>query len=397
MAASAHSKHMALSLFLAGVIVAAGSGGSRGSAEGLATGEQREDEAGELDRVVAADLARRARAFLGSLDAAKRARVQLGFDDGRRTQWSFLPGVRAGLAMRELSGDERARARELLRSLLSAPGMLKAEAIMSLDSVLREMEISRGGTGASRDSLNYGIAVFGAPEDERWGFKFEGHHLSINVAVGVGEEGRAVTGSDAVQAKVVVSATPFFVGASPARVPQGGQAGLRVLADEQDIGERLASSLDEAQMSRAKLEGQTPREIVLINERLLEDATAIGVGYADLDDGQRGLLRELVATFARNLRRELAERELARVERAGWEQVRFAWGGERPTVREEVGGEIGGAGDGKARYYRITTPTAVIEYANSQDGANHVHAVWHDRERNFGKPGAALREHLKNE
>jgi hypothetical protein len=37
----------------------------------------------------------------------------------------------------------------------------------------------------------------------------------------------------------------------------------------------------------------------------------------------------------------------------------------------------------------------VIEYDNTQDGANHIHTVWRDLERDFG--GDALREHVRRE
>ena len=92
---------------------------------------------------------------------------------------------------------------------------------------------------------------------------------------------------------------------------------------------------------------------------------------------QRGLLERLIGEYAHNLRHELAEQELDRIRSADMGKVRFAWAG---TL--EVG---------RPHYYRITGPTFVIEYDNTQNDANHVHTVWHDRERDFGHD--LLKEH----
>jgi hypothetical protein len=50
--------------------------------------------------------------------------------------------------------------------------------------------------------------------------------------------------------------------------------------------------------------------------------------------------------------------------------VHFAWAGsDRPR---------------EGHYYRLQTPTFIVEYDNTQDGANHIHAVWRDPTRDFG-------------
>jgi len=57
--------------------------------------------------------------------------------------------------------------------------------------------------------------------------------------------------------------------------------------------------------------------------------------------------------------------------------VRFGW--------------AGGTRVGEGHYYRIQGPTFVIEYDNTQNGANHVHSVWRDLDADFG--GDLLRRH----
>ena len=47
----------------------------------------------------------------------------------------------------------------------------------------------------------------------------------------------------------------------------------------------------------------------------------------------------------------------------------------------------------KPHYYRLHSPTFLIEYLNAQDDASHQHAVWRDLEDDYGLD--ALRLHLE--
>ena len=84
-----------------------------------------------------------------------------------------------------------------------------------------------------RDPELYYLTIFGKPPDRgKWGWRVEGHHLSLNFAL---EDGK------------IVAATPAFFGANPAEVRQGPRQGLRTLADREDRALRLIQSLDEGQ------------------------------------------------------------------------------------------------------------------------------------------------------
>src|SRR5262249_47964852 len=61
-----------------------------------------------------------ARAFLASLDDATRARARLPFDDAARKDWQFVPRDRKGLSLGEMNDAQRAAARALIESGLSA-------------------------------------------------------------------------------------------------------------------------------------------------------------------------------------------------------------------------------------------------------------------------------------
>lgn len=314
----------------------------------------------------AGDIAAAAGAFLDSLSPELRAAAARSFDDPARLDWHFVPRGRPGVTFAQMDAGQRTAARNLLRAALSSRGVLKAEGIMALDGVLREMERAAGGDGASRDPLAYTIAVYGMPgKGTPWGWKIEGHHLSLNFTLPAGE---------------AVAHTPAFMGTNPATVAQGPQAGLRVLSREEDLGRALAGSLTEAQRVEGILSGQVPSDILTMPGRGLDAAPARGVRHSDLDASQQALLLELIEEFAGNLRRELALAELERIRAAGLAEVRFAWAGELLP--------------GRPHYYRISGPTFVIEYDNTANNANHVHTVWHDRERNFGQD--LLRQHYEH-
>lgn len=309
-------------------------------------------------------LADAARAFLDSLRPEQRQQANLEFEHPSRLDWHYIPRDRMGLSLGEMNADERAAAHELLHATLSGQGYLKTIAVMELDQVLREAAESRGRRADHRDPLLYYLTVFGDPStDGPWGWRFEGHHVSLNFS--------SVTGE--------VAVTPAFFGANPAEVREGRRAGLRVLAPEEDLGRRLLASLDEAQRDLAVLETETPMDILLAPGT---DADSLepprGVAFADMTDEQQDLVGALLAVWAGNLAPGLAETQLERIHSAGMESIRFAW--------------IGSSDPGQPHYYRLHGPTFVIEYDNAQPGANHIHTVWRDTERDFGAD--LLRRHL---
>lgn len=303
-----------------------------------------------------------AEAFLKSLPEPLHAKAAAPFADPRRTDWKFVPADRAGVHFDEMNDDQRRAARALLRSGLSSQGVLKLDAIVSLESVLHDLE----NKNPLRDPGKYVFMVFGTPGDAHgWGWKFEGHHVSVNFTL-LGPE--------------VVGATPMFMGSNPGEVRTGPHAGKRVLALEEDLARELVRSLTEKQRAAAVLSGEVPADVLAIPGRPLDGlwpATPVGLPLADLDPAQKELAGRLVEEFARNLRGDLADRELARI-RADLGAVRFVWAGPSEP--------------GRGHYYRLVGASFAVEYDNTQNNANHVHVLWHDRERDFGAD--PLRAHL---
>lgn len=325
-------------------------------------GARAETPASPEQAKVAADMARAAQDFLAALSAEQKAKATFEFKDAERLNWHFIPRERKGLPLKEMTPEQRKLAQALLETGLSRKGVEKALVIMSLEQILREIE-----GRPIRDPQLYYVSVFGAPRAQgTWGWRVEGHHLSLNFTI---LDGRSV------------AAAPSFFGANPAEIRSGPRQGTRALAAEEDLARRLAKSLTPEQRATGVIAAEAPKDIILVPKekvRLLEPA---GLPLAKLEAGQAALLKDLVRQYAERLRGELAERDLSRIEQAGWDRVYFAW--------------AGGLEPGQGHYYRVQGPTFVLEYDNTQNNANHIHSVWHDLTENFG--GDPLREHYEKE
>ena len=315
---------------------------------------------GRASRTAMADLAA---AFVDALSEPQRRHAMWPFDDGERFNWHYVPRQRAGVPIEDMSPAAKTAVHDLLRHALSATGYRKAVDVMSLEEPLGLIENHQR---HYRHPENYSVTVFGTPGRLPWGWRIEGHHLSLNFT--------AVT-------EELFGVTPTFWGANPARVPDGyPMAGHRTLGRETDLSYRLVRSLGEAERARAIIATTSLGNI--ITEPGREDALREreGLPLAAMAEGLRNLALELLETYAGNLRGDLAAAELARMRAAGLDEVHFAWGG--PLE------------DGHANYWRLHGPITLIEYDNTQNDANHIHSVWHDLERNWGRD--LLREHYEN-
>jgi hypothetical protein len=309
------------------------------------------------------EMALRAQAFLDTLDSAQNKRARFPLDAPAWKDWHFVPRDRPGIALGELSKAQADAARALLRSALSSQGIDKVDGVITLESVLHEIESRPGAPADGRDPAKYELSIFGDPSGkDPWGWRIEGHHLSLTFT--------SVTAE-------LVCTTPYFFGASPEKVQGGAHHGLRVLGAEEDLARALFEGLDPEQRALALLPGKTPTDIIYMPGRDSADAPA-GIAAARLRDEQRAALMRLIDRFVGDLEPQLAEHERARMRDAGIEKIHFAWAGE--------------PGPESAWYYRIQGPHFVIELDHPRGDPTHVHAVWRDLERDFG--GDPLRRHL---
>ena len=316
----------------------------------------------KLDPLLAAgeEMASAANTFLASLSPEQKSKATFEFKGDERYDWHFVPRERKGISLKELTPAQRPLAHALLNSGLSQRGYASAVTIISLEQILKEIE---GGRGPARDAELYFVQVFGSPGPKgAWGWRFEGHHLSLNFTV---VEGRAVAGA------------PNFFGTNPGEVRDGPRKGLRVLGAEEDMGRKLVMSLDDSQRKTAIFSADAPKDIITGNARKAQIEGKQGLPFMQLTPPQRQQLAALVELYANRLRGEMAGQDLRRIADKGWDQVVFAWAG---------GTELR-----QPHYYRVQGPTFLIEYDNTQNNANHVHSVWRDLENDFGED--ALRKH----
>ncbi len=296
--------------------------------------------------------------FLASLDQTQAATASFAFDDAERLNWHFIPRVRKGLPLKSMTPAQQSLAFGLIQSGLGGSGFLKTTTIMSLESILQEME---QGKGPVRDPELYYIAIFGKPADTgKWGWRVEGHHLSLNFVI--------VDGA-------ITSATPSFFGSNPGEVRQGPRTGLRTLADLEDRALRLLQALDPDQANRAIVADQAPGEIRNPNQPQAPVSAPQGIAYADLNDDQKGMLRALVESYAADMTPEVARAWLEEIRKAGPEKVTFAWTGSRERTL--------------AHAYTVQGPTFLIEFNNTQNNANHVHSIWRNLLGDFAIPAPA--------
>jgi Protein of unknown function (DUF3500) len=300
--------------------------------------------------------------FLGSLTPELRKKATFEFDDPERTAWFFTPQQdagkpkRKGVRFEELDEKQKEKALVLLRTGTSAGGYDQATTIMSLESILREVE-KKG--SIVRNPNWYFVSVFGKPaKTGKWGWRIEGHHLSVNFTIDRGE---------------VESPTPLVFGANPATVKAGDRAGLRAIPEVEDRAKELIKTFDEDQKKVAHRDKHFPE--IAENTPAAKIGDPEGIPGAKLTEKQREALMKLLEAYAARMPGDVAAREMKAVKDAGIEKVYFAYSGEAET--------------GKAYTYQIQGPTFVVQFLNVQaDGsgnpANHIHSVWRRLPSDFG-------------
>jgi hypothetical protein len=327
-------------------------------------------------------------AFLASLTRQQREAACIPFDDhAERTDWAFYPRRERGVALAELNHRQRKLAVRLLATGLSRQAFASAVAIMALDDLLDEIEGHR--LTAWRDPALFYVTVFvetrGLFEPPR-GWRFEGHHISVNYTLG--EDG-------------IVASSPLFLGANPARVRHEGADVLRPLGQAEDRARELLESLDARQRAQAIVHDVAPAEMLLANLPFPADSASAmglpvvrnlldrgvptgpfaamrfdpaqprGIAAESLTPGQRELLGALVAVYRDRYPEGAALEGMSELD-----GLHFGWAGPAEV--------------GAPHYYRLQGPRLIVEYDNTQNGANHVHTVCRHPRNDFGADALAL-------
>lgn len=350
----------------------------------------------ENSRIVVQRMGEAVTNFLAALTADQRRVAVIDFaDEAERTNWHYTPIYRAGLPLTEMTRPQQRLAMKVVATGLSRAGYNTASTIMGLETTLDARE---GWSRDDRDPVRYYLSIFGEPHAEKpWGWRFEGHHISLNYTIAKGQ---------------IIAPTPTFFGANPAESALGNVATLRPLSGVEDLARDLLHNLDEGQRAAAILAHAAPADIVMRNRPyVVEPAFDIddpeelhrwmhrhgvshdevdalhytsrprGVAATAMNGVQRGILEALIREYIERMPDELAQIEWNALQSRGIDSVHFAW--------------AGGVERHQPHYYRLQGVRFLVEYDNTQNDANHIHSVWRDPVNDFGQD--LLAHHYRHE
>ena len=306
----------------------------------------------------AEELARSVGAWLDGLDAGQRATASFPFTDPERFAWDYRPGARGGLAIADMRPNQRSAALGVVATAMSARGAGEIASIIALEPILGALERETGRSRFDRDPELFWFSVFGDPNvGAAWSWRIGGHHVAIQLTV---VDGR------------IVGSAPSFLGANPAVVPSGPSAGVRALTGEETLARELVVGLSPEQRAIAIVDPKAPPDIHSGNgARADMRAIPSGIRRDDLTPAQQAGLETLIRHYLGRARDDVAAAEWERIADAGLDAITFAWAGPLEPRR--------------GHYYAVRGPHFLIEYDNTQDGANHIHSVWRDLTNDWGE------------
>jgi hypothetical protein len=309
-------------------------------------------------RAVAERIGDAATRWLEGLDAGQRERARFPFESPERFVWTYLPGARRGLPLGDMTGEQRSAALALVAASMSDRGAAEVWSIIDLELILRELERGSGTDATRRDPGRYGVAVFGEPGGPGpWSWRIGGHHVAVHITI---------------VDRWVVGSSPSFLGANPATVPSGPFAGRRTIDGEETLARALLASLTPEQRRIAVVDPDAPPDIFSGTGRRADlREVPVGIAGRDLDPAQRDRLAQLIRHYLGRGAVDIAVSEWTRVGADDLTSITFAWSG--PDA------------PGEGHYYAVRSPRLLIEYDNTQNGANHIHSVWRDPTNDWGE------------
>ncbi len=321
--------------------------------------------------LVAQNLSEKATLFIETLSDELKSQAVFALEDEERYNMNYVPMPRTGPRFHDFNETQKAAALDLLKSSLSEEGLRKSKEIMSLEKILRVIENDDNDKMPDgkprRDPLNYHFSIFGDPASNApWGWRFEGHHLSLNF-----------TSSD----HKISAATPTFFGTNPGVIKITGHKEKEVLKKETSLSFKLVNSLSPEQLKKAMFSTIAPVEIITTTQRRVEGFQQKGIFYNDLTSDQQQLFHDLINLYLNNYEKNFSEEYRDKIKKAGIESLSFSWAGSLEP--------------GVANYWCIQGPVLLIEYDNTQTDANHVHTVVRDPTNDYGED--ILKKHYEKD
>ena len=296
-----------------------------------------------------------ARLFLDSLDDGQRQAATYRFtDNAQRSKWSNFPeGMvpRGGVKLGVLSASQRANLDNLLWELLSKEGVQNITYQLATEDLL----VSGDLFGVMKyGSAHFYAAFLGEPSTtEPWMFQFGGHHLAINATV---------FGPN-------VSFSPMLTGGQPLHLRLDGDD-IFIVQRETAAAQAFMDSLADEQKRQA-VRAEQPIDLLLGPGKHGVTVAPEGIRGSELTAEQRTLLLDVIEArlgfmnnddFAEKMKTVVAEIE----------DTYFGWWGQQ--------GVLGTA------YFRVTSPSIVLEYAvqNGEDTVDHAHSMYRELDNDYG-------------
>jgi len=310
-------------------------------------------------RPIAKSMAVTAQELITSLGPKKTAELVYEFENSSRENWHFFPNWsgRKGIPLSQFSNKQKGFIKEMLHLLLTSEAFQEQENIRLIHGLRKNLS-------DPNNPMNlYYLSILGSPyTNTTWGWRFEGHHLSLNCTLVDGK---------------LFSVTPSFWGSSPVRANNWDSDKIEVFEDEQKLSLSLVESLTDdqklkAELNRSKGPQATPN---IFREDIQNDQ---GLLLSELNSTQQELLRRLIFAFAQKYRPEILEQVDQRKPIIDTSSIRFSY---RPTSKPYIS------------YFRILSNEYLIEYDNQ--GGNHIHAAWRDFDGDFGRD--LIKQHLTKE
>ncbi len=299
---------------------------------------------------------------LSQLSNAQKQKALFAFDAAEKTQWRYFPSPKAigflpdhtGLKLGELTTEQENIVLDLVALAVSPSGLdiIKAARAADSDPSVERSLVNKQFFLYGKE--NYSISFFGAPTDKLWMWRFEGHHVSINITI---------------ENDQVVSGSPNFLGAYPTQYVLDGK---NIDVHSQTV-KALASLLATMTPDQLVIAGQSltavPGDLLFTPGLKGEDRTPqgllpTGLNFAQLQSEQRAALSNLALSYWGSYAKEISEPSIAKVFAAGVENVQFIFAGD-PKLKELF-------------YFRIQGPTFVFEFGTGDRQMNHYHVTWID-------------------
>lgn len=322
-------------------------------------------------------------AFFNSLAPEQLDRCRFDISDDEWRKWHNIEIYeRQGIALYEMSDEQKELAFAILEASLSPQGLKKSKDIMAMEEYLRDLSLEMSYVSEARaqrfGSEKFYFTFMGTPSETKpWGWQLDGHHLVINYFV-LGDQ---------------VVMTPTFMGSEPNFIEKGQNKGLRTFEQEEKKGLHFYLALNESQKKKATL--LNVKKYGFAQAEAFKDNQVIpyvGLPASELDNAQKDSLLSLVEEYIGNMRDQHATVKMDEIKQHV-DNTWFSW--------------VGSSNDTSPFYYRIHSPVILIEFDHQgptllwdrkglRPGPHkkHVHTVVRTPNGNdYGKD--LLRQHLE--